>query len=61
MGEEAEGCDLADALEPFTVHVVDETRARGIEGVEIRRFRQGTRKTGLDGFNYRKLFYGNKG
>lgn len=44
------------SLEPFSGYAVEKMVAKEMKNVEARRCRQGTRKTGLEGFYYQRVF-----
>lgn len=46
---EAIGCVIVGSLEPFSGQAVHKTVADAAEDVGAKRFRQGTKKTGLEG------------
>lgn len=47
-----------ESPEPVLEQAVHEAAARRLEDVEARRFRQGTRRAGLERFDYRTVFRG---
>lgn len=58
VGNKAEGYGIVESMDPFLGRAMNETVASEEKGVGAQSFRQETRKIGLEGSYYRKVFRG---